>query len=56
MKILSTPISVLAHFKTDGTPYPHPLRLKLNGDTIQGRTRRLSKIGRCPRSLDKRVG
>ena len=33
MKILSTPISILAHFETDGTP--HPLRLKLNGETIK---------------------
>ena len=27
MKILSTPISVLAHFDNDGTP--HPIRFKL---------------------------
>ena len=33
MKILSTPIEVLAHFETDGTP--HPLRLKLNGETVK---------------------
>jgi len=33
MKILSTPISVLAHFETDGTP--HPLRFKLNGETLK---------------------
>ena len=33
MKILSTPIEVLAHFETDGTS--HPLRLKLNGETIK---------------------
>jgi len=32
MKILSTPIEVLAHFE-NGTP--HPLRLKLNGETIK---------------------
>jgi len=33
MKILSTPIEVLAHFEENGTP--HPLRLKLNGETIK---------------------
>ena len=33
MKILSTPIEVLAHFEQNGTP--HPLRLKHNGDTIK---------------------
>ena len=33
MKILSTPIEILAHFETDGTP--HPLRLKHNGETIK---------------------
>jgi len=29
MKIHSTPITVLAHFETDGTP--HPIRFTLNG-------------------------
>ena len=33
MKILCTPISVLAHFENDGTP--HPLRFKLKGETIK---------------------
>ena len=33
MKILSTPIEVLAYFKNDGTP--HPLRMKLNGETLK---------------------
>ena len=33
MKILSTPISVLAHFENDGTP--HPLRFKLADKTIK---------------------
>jgi len=33
MKILATPIEVLAHFELDGTP--HPLRFKLNGETIR---------------------
>jgi len=33
MKILMTPIEVLAHFETDGTP--HPLRLKLNDKEIR---------------------
>jgi len=33
MKILSTLIEVLTHFENDGTP--HPLRLKLNGETIK---------------------
>ena len=33
MKILSTPITVLAHFEDDGTP--HPLRFKLNGETLK---------------------
>ena len=33
MKILTTPISVLAHFEADGTP--HPLRFKLNDKTIK---------------------
>ena len=33
MKILMTPITVLAHFEEDGTP--HPLRFKLNDDAIR---------------------
>lgn len=33
MKILSTPIEVLAHFETDGTP--HPLRFKLADKEIR---------------------
>ena len=33
MRILSAPIEVLAHFENDGTP--HPLRFKLNGETIK---------------------
>lgn len=33
MKTLSTPISVLAHFETDGTP--HPLRFKLNDKELK---------------------
>lgn len=33
MKILMTPIEVLAHFETDGTP--HPLRFKLNGKELK---------------------
>jgi len=33
MKILSTPITVLAHFEIDGPP--HPLRFKLNDETIR---------------------
>ena len=32
MKILSTPIEVLAHFENGN---PHPLRLKLNGERIK---------------------
>ena len=32
MKILSTPIEVLAHFDNDG---PHPIRFKLADETIQ---------------------
>lgn len=33
MKILSTPITVLAHFEQDGTP--HPLRLILNDKELR---------------------
>jgi len=33
MKILCTPIEVLAHFENDGTL--HPLRMNLNGETIK---------------------
>ena len=33
MKTQMTPIEVIAHFKNDGTI--HPLRLKLNDDTIR---------------------
>jgi len=33
MKILSTPITVLAHFDNDGTP--HPLRLKLADKAVK---------------------
>ena len=33
MKILATPIEVLAHFENDGTP--HPLRFELNGETLK---------------------
>lgn len=33
MKILSTPISVLAHFETDGTP--HPLRFTYDNQEIK---------------------
>ena len=33
MKILSTPISVLAHFEENGTP--HPLRFTLNDKEIR---------------------
>lgn len=33
MKILSTPIEVLAHFEENGTP--HPLRFKLNNKEIK---------------------
>ena len=33
MKILSAPISVLAHFETDGTP--HLIRFKLADETIK---------------------
>ena len=33
MKTLSTPITVLAHFETDGTP--HPLRYKLADKEIK---------------------
>ena len=33
MRILMTPIEVIAHFKDDGTI--HPLRFKLNEDTIR---------------------
>jgi len=33
VKILSTPIEVLAHFENDGIP--HPLRFKLNGETLK---------------------
>lgn len=33
MKILSTPITVLAHFESDGTP--HPIRFKLADKEIR---------------------
>jgi len=33
MKILMTPITVLAHFEENGTP--HPLRFKLDDDAIR---------------------
>ena len=33
MKILATPISVLAHFELDGTP--HPLRFTLNDKELR---------------------
>ena len=33
MKIISTPITVLAHFETNGTP--HPIRFKLNDQEIR---------------------
>lgn len=33
MKILSTPITVLAHFELDGTP--HPIRFKHAGQEIR---------------------